>query len=120
MEMLGEEDDVDLILATDVWYDFDINDALADALAILMVRFPKARVILCCEERLNIVHPVIPPIDVFAQHFMDEYTTGDDARFHIRQLSAPVGWSKRLTLGHRDVEKDFRYCKLYEVSLYQR
>ncbi|KAF4673203.1 hypothetical protein FOL47_010823 [Perkinsus chesapeaki] len=117
-ETFGEKEEVDLILASDVWYDFDINVALGGALEVLMVRFPKARVILCCEERLNIVHPAVPPIDVFAQHFMDEYTTGKDARFRIRELAAPAGSLKRLALEQQHARRVFDHCKLYELSLW--
>ncbi|KAF4710386.1 hypothetical protein FOZ62_010192, partial [Perkinsus olseni] len=108
-EGLGER--VDVILATDVWYDFGINEALSDALLALLSRFKGAKALLCCEERLNIIHPAVPPCDVFAQDFVDKYASGDNARFRIRELPSPGDVSKYLQLTGEAPGSLLRHCK---------
>ncbi|EER07651.1 conserved hypothetical protein [Perkinsus marinus ATCC 50983] len=111
------DEDIGLILAADVWYDFAINDAFGDALFALLSRFSRAEAILCCEERLNIVHPAIPPCDVFAQDFFDKFASGDNARFSITELQPQTDIVRHLSLAGGPTGSLLRHCKLYEVSL---
>ncbi|KAF4711449.1 hypothetical protein FOZ63_012661, partial [Perkinsus olseni] len=77
--------------------------------------FKGAKALLCCEERLNIIHPAVPPCDVFAQDFVDKYASGDNARFRIRELPSPGDVSKYLQLTGEAPGSLLRHCK--SVSL---
>ncbi|KAL8446577.1 hypothetical protein Emed_005031 [Eimeria media] len=78
IEALQAEGAIDLILACDVLYDFDLNEALADLLKALLKRNPKSRCLLAHTRRLGIVCPTSSvPVDVFAEDFWDRFCDPD-------------------------------------------
>ncbi|KAL8437420.1 hypothetical protein ACSSS7_001015 [Eimeria intestinalis] len=78
IEALQVEGAIDLVLACDVLYDFDLNEALAEFLQILLKRNPKSRCLLAHTRRLGIVCPTSSvPVDVFAEDFWDRFCVRD-------------------------------------------
>ncbi|CEM13241.1 unnamed protein product [Vitrella brassicaformis CCMP3155] len=77
---------LDLIVASDVLYDFDGTDALARVLLTLATLNPSATIIIAHDMRLTYAGPADEcPTDVFAAHFLDTYV---DASADIERATA--------------------------------
>ncbi|KAL8271408.1 hypothetical protein Esti_004609 [Eimeria stiedai] len=78
IEAVQAEGAIDLVVACDVLYDFDLNEALANLLQALLKRNPKSRCLLAHTRRLGIVCPTSSvPVDVFAEDFWDRFCDPD-------------------------------------------
>lgn len=77
-DVLTTEGALDLIVASDVLYDFDGNTSLARLLWILLQKNPHCRCFIGHTRRLGIVCPTSSfPVDVFAEDFWDRFCEPD-------------------------------------------
>ncbi|KAL8441350.1 hypothetical protein Emag_007250 [Eimeria magna] len=78
IQALQAEGAIDLVLACDVLYDFNLNEALANIIQALLERNPKSRCLVAHTRRLGIVCPTSSvPVDVFAEDFWDRFCDPD-------------------------------------------